>query len=90
MMGGVVIDPTCRTAIEGLFAAGEDAGGVHGANRLGGNGVADSTVFGGIAGDVMAEYVAGAPVLTPDAGALERVAREAQAPSTRCSAGCAT
>ncbi|MGH7388177.1 MAG: FAD-binding protein [Candidatus Rokuibacteriota bacterium] len=59
MMGGVVIDPACRTAVEGLFAAGEDTGGVHGANRLGGNGVAESTVFGGIAGDVMAEFVAG-------------------------------
>ena len=45
--------------IEGLFVAGEDAGGVHGANRLGGNGVADSTVFGGIAGDVMADWVVG-------------------------------
>jgi fumarate reductase flavoprotein subunit len=53
MMGGVVIDPACRTTIEGLYAAGEDTGGVHGANRLGGNGVADSTVFGGIAGDTM-------------------------------------
>ncbi len=59
LMGGVVIDPECRTALEGLFAAGEDAGGVHGANRLGGNGVADSTVFGGIAGDVMTDWVAG-------------------------------
>ncbi len=59
LMGGVVIDRECRTALEGLFAAGEDAGGVHGANRLGGNGVADSTVFGGIAGDVMAEWVVG-------------------------------
>jgi len=57
MMGGVVIDPECRTEVEGLFAAGEDAGGVHGANRLGGNGVADSTVFGGIAGDAMADWV---------------------------------
>ena len=37
----------------GLFVAGEDASGMHGANRLGGNGVANSTVFGGIAGDVM-------------------------------------
>ena len=34
--------------------AGEDAGGAHGSNRLGGNGVANSTVYGGIAGDVMA------------------------------------
>src|SRR5437867_4170997 len=42
MMGGVVVDPDCRTAMEGLFAAGEDTGGVHGANRLGGNGVAES------------------------------------------------
>ena len=57
MMGGVVVDSECRTAIDGLFVAGEDAGGVHGANRLGGNGVAESTVFGGIAGDVMAEAV---------------------------------
>ena len=61
MMGGVVIDAACRTGLEGLFAAGEDAGGVHGGNRLGGNGVADSTVFGGIAGDVMADWVAGRP-----------------------------
>src|SRR5205807_2727446 len=41
MMGGVVVDPDCRTGIDGLFAAGEDTGGVHGANRLGGNGVAE-------------------------------------------------
>jgi fumarate reductase flavoprotein subunit len=61
MMGGVVISPECATDVEGLFAAGEDAGGVHGANRLGGNGVADSTVFGGIAGDTMAESVVSRP-----------------------------
>jgi succinate dehydrogenase/fumarate reductase flavoprotein subunit len=59
MMGGIVIDRSCRTDVEGLFAAGEDTGGVHGANRLGGNGVAESTVFGGIAGDVMADWVVG-------------------------------
>ncbi|MDN3713601.1 FAD-binding protein [Paracoccus cavernae] len=52
-MGGVVVDPDTRTAMEGLYVAGEDAGGAHGSNRLGGNGVANSTVFGGIAGDVM-------------------------------------
>jgi len=62
MMGGVVIDRACRTDVEGLFAAGEDTGGVHGANRLGGNGVAESTVFGGIAGDVMADWVVGRPL----------------------------
>jgi succinate dehydrogenase/fumarate reductase flavoprotein subunit len=58
-MGGVQIDVDCRTNLEGLFVAGEDAGGVHGANRLGGNGVADSIVFGGRAGDAMADYVQG-------------------------------
>jgi succinate dehydrogenase/fumarate reductase flavoprotein subunit len=56
-MGGVRIDVDCHTSIDGLFAAGEDAGGVHGANRLGGNGVADSIVFGARAGDTMAEYI---------------------------------
>ncbi len=56
-MGGVVVDNDCRTALPGLFVAGEDAGGIHGANRLGGNGVANSTVFGGIAGERMADYV---------------------------------
>lgn len=53
-MGGVVVDVDTRTALEGLYVAGEDAGGAHGSNRLGGNGVANSTVYGGIAGDTMA------------------------------------
>jgi fumarate reductase flavoprotein subunit len=57
MMGGVVFRPDCTTRLSGLFAAGEDTGGVHGANRLGGNGVANSTVFGGIAGESMAQWV---------------------------------
>jgi fumarate reductase flavoprotein subunit len=57
MMGGVMFEPDTTTAVKGLFAAGEDTGGVHGANRLGGNGVANSTVFGGIAGDTMAAWV---------------------------------
>ncbi len=58
-MGGARIDSSCQTNLSGLFVAGEDAGGVHGANRLGGNGVAESTVFGSRAGDAMAEYVQG-------------------------------
>ncbi len=53
-MGGLVCDADTRTELEGLYVAGEDAGGAHGSNRLGGNGVANSTVFGGISGDVMA------------------------------------
>jgi fumarate reductase flavoprotein subunit len=62
MMGGLVFKPDCSTDLPGLFAAGEDTGGVHGANRLGGNGVANSTVFGGIAGDVMAKWVVNQPL----------------------------
>ena len=57
-MGGVIVTPDTRTSMPGLFVAGEDAGGAHGANRLGGNGVANSTVFGGIAGDEMAAQAA--------------------------------
>jgi succinate dehydrogenase/fumarate reductase flavoprotein subunit len=60
-MGGIRVGLDCRTNVDGMFAAGEDAGGVHGANRLGGNGVADSIVFGARAGDAMAEYVHRAP-----------------------------
>jgi fumarate reductase flavoprotein subunit len=59
MMGGVEFAPDCTTELPGLFVAGEDSGGVHGANRLGGNGVANSTVFGGIAGDTIARWLRG-------------------------------
>ncbi|MCB1550224.1 MAG: FAD-binding protein, partial [Hyphomicrobiaceae bacterium] len=61
LMGGVVCEVDTATELPGLFVAGEDAGGVHGANRLGGNGVANSTVFGGIAGDVMPGWIAQNP-----------------------------
>ena len=44
IMGGIEIGTDCTTAVTGIFAAGEDTGGVHGANRLGGNGVGNSTV----------------------------------------------
>jgi fumarate reductase flavoprotein subunit len=57
-MGGIVCRADTSTDMPGLFVAGEDASGMHGANRLGGNGVANSTVFGGIAGDVMPGWIA--------------------------------
>lgn len=82
MMGGMQITPECHTGIEGLFAAGEDAGGVHGANRLGGNGVADSTVFGGIAGDVMADWVLGRPEPGVSGEQIEWLMTEACRPLT--------
>jgi fumarate reductase flavoprotein subunit len=87
MMGGVVIDSACRTAVERLFAAGEDAGGVHGANRLGGNGVAESTVFGGIAGDVMADAIAGVPAPAVSPRAMESAVARATAPLARTPGG---
>jgi succinate dehydrogenase / fumarate reductase, flavoprotein subunit len=49
-MGGVVVDIKCRTKISGLFAVGEVIGQIHGANRLGGNSLLDTVVFGRIAG----------------------------------------
>ena len=63
MMGGVEFGVDGGTEWNGLFTAGEDTGGVHGANRLGGNGVANSTVFGGIAGDTIGRW-------TPQQGAF--------------------
>jgi fumarate reductase (CoM/CoB) subunit A len=51
IMGGLRITTECQTTISGLFACGEVAGGVHGANRLGGNALADTQVFGKRAGE---------------------------------------
>jgi fumarate reductase flavoprotein subunit len=84
MMGGVVFAPDTRTPLTALFAAGEDTGGVHGANRLGGNGVANSTVFGGIAGDTMARWVQQEGAWrAPDEAALAAAVDRAQAPLQR-------
>jgi fumarate reductase flavoprotein subunit len=84
MMGGVVFKADCSTPLEGLFAAGEDTGGVHGANRLGGNGVANSTVFGGIAGDRMAAWLPQhGRWREPDAGAIAASIAAHDAPFAR-------
>ena len=81
MMGGVVFAPDTSTPLPALFAAGEDTGGVHGANRLGGNGVANSTVFGGIAGDTMADWVLREGALrAPDESAIDAAMARAEAP----------
>ena len=81
MMGGIEMQLDCSTDSPGLFVAGEDAGGVHGANRLGGNGVANSTVFGGIAGQSMAKTVqAGAPLRDPDTTAIDAGIARAEHP----------
>jgi fumarate reductase flavoprotein subunit len=80
-MGGVEFSTDCTTAMPGLYAAGEDTGGVHGANRLGGNGVANSTVFGGIAGDVMGKRITSKSALPePDRATMEAAKERAFAP----------
>ena len=57
-MGGIKVEPeNCATNVPGLFAAGESAGGLHGANRLGGNSLGDLLVFGRRAGTGAAEYL---------------------------------
>jgi fumarate reductase flavoprotein subunit len=80
MMGGVEFRGDCATSLPGLFVAGEDAGGVHGANRLGGNGVANSTVFGAVAGDTMARWVRDQALRQPDGAAIDAAIEECERP----------
>src|SRR5499427_4172946 len=88
MMGGVVFNVDCTTELEGLFAAGEDTGGVHGANRLGGNGVANSTVFGGIAGDAIGRRTRRAGALPDvDHAAIDAAVARTERPFREGSAG---
>jgi succinate dehydrogenase / fumarate reductase flavoprotein subunit len=85
MMGGVRVDAETQAAtVPGLFAAGEVAGGMHGANRLGGNSLSDLVVFGRRAGLSAADYAegrAGSP--TVDAAEVASVIDEALAPFGR-------
>jgi fumarate reductase flavoprotein subunit len=88
MMGGVEFRADCATGLPGLFVAGEDSGGVHGANRLGGNGVANSTVFGAVAGDAMASWVPKRELLPPDDETIGRAIDACERPfSGRASGG---
>lgn len=88
MMGGVIFNVDGTTALPGLFAAGEDTGGVHGANRLGGNGVANSTVFGRIAGDTMAKRVSITRAFSvPDEESITEAIRRYRRPLNRPPAG---
>jgi fumarate reductase flavoprotein subunit len=83
-MGGVICDVNTATECSGLFVAGEDASGMHGANRLGGNGVANSTVFGGIAGDMMPRWIANhSGHRPPDREVLDAELDRAQQPFSR-------
>src|SRR3974390_2090690 len=84
LMGGLVCSVDTATEMTGLFVAGEDAGGAHGANRLGGNGVANSTVFGGIAGETMARDLArGFGFRAADEDAIKAECARAEVPLKR-------
>jgi len=65
-MGGIKINESTETCVDGLLAAGEVCGGIHGANRLGGNGLAEAFVFGRIAGERAAQRALAAQKRTVD------------------------
>jgi succinate dehydrogenase / fumarate reductase flavoprotein subunit len=84
MMGGVRVDAeTGATTIPGLFAAGEVAAGLHGANRLGGNSLSDLLVFGRRAGLAAAEQARQQNTMTVDAAQIDAAEREALVPFQR-------
>ena len=77
MMGGVRVDgETAASTVPGLFAAGEAAAGLHGANRLGGNSLSDLLVFGRRAGIAAAEHAGQVAPPTIDPDEIETEARE--------------
>jgi succinate dehydrogenase / fumarate reductase flavoprotein subunit len=84
MMGGIRVDAeTAQASVPGLFAAGEAAAGLHGANRLGGNSLSDLLVFGRRAGLCAAEFAkrAGAPAV--NSSQVEEASRQILAPFER-------
>ncbi|MDB4951584.1 MAG: fumarate reductase/succinate dehydrogenase flavoprotein domain protein [Gemmatimonadetes bacterium] len=88
MMGGIRVDgDTQMSTVPGLFAAGECAAGLHGANRLGGNSLSDLLVFGKRAGESAARFARENRASTVDEAALEAAAREALAPFDRGTEG---
>ncbi|MEX2180406.1 MAG: fumarate reductase/succinate dehydrogenase flavoprotein subunit [Gemmatimonadaceae bacterium] len=84
IMGGIRVDgDTQMSAVPGLFAAGECAAGLHGANRLGGNSLSDLIVFGKRAGDHAAEFAAKRPGAKVAEGDVNAAIRHALAPFER-------
>jgi succinate dehydrogenase / fumarate reductase flavoprotein subunit len=84
MMGGVRVEAeTEATTVPGLFAAGEVAAGLHGANRLGGNSLSDLLVFGRRAGFAAAEFAKNQSELTVDQNQIDEAEREMLAPFER-------
>jgi succinate dehydrogenase / fumarate reductase flavoprotein subunit len=86
MMGGIRVEAeTAQSTVPGLFAAGEAAAGLHGANRLGGNSLSDLLVFGRRAGAAAAEYAKKASATNLDPQPVTEAEREMLAPFERTS-----
>jgi len=84
VMGGIRVDgDTQMSSVEGLFAAGECAAGLHGANRLGGNSLSDLLVFGKRAGEHAARFASGRPAEACSDDVIAGAMREALAPLER-------
>src|SRR5437588_3429462 len=84
VMGGIRVDAdTQMSRIPGLFAAGECAAGINGANRLGGNSLSDLLVFGKRAGEFAADFAKKNPVAEINSGEIEEMARHALEPFER-------
>ena len=84
VMGGVRVDADSQmSTVPGLFAAGECAGGLHGANRLGGNSLSDLLVFGKRAGEYAAKWAKDHPAGRLDQAQIDAATREALAPFER-------
>ena len=84
VMGGIRVDPdTQMSSVAGLFAAGECAAGLHGANRLGGNSLSDLLVFGKRAGEHAAQFARSSTTAPIDPNRVAAAAQEAVAPFDR-------
>lgn len=81
--GGIDINEKCETAVRGLYAAGEIVGGVHGANRLSGNSLTETQVFGKIAGDQAARFTLKAAFLDLDQKVVKKERNRVFAPLNR-------
>ena len=87
VMGGVRVDPdTQMSTVPGLFAAGECAAGLHGANRLGGNSLSDLLVFGKLAGEHAVNFAREHGEVTIDDSEVEGIARLSLEPFERANA----
>ncbi len=88
VMGGVRVDgETQMSTVPGLFAAGEVAAGLHGANRLGGNSLSDLVVFGRIAGEHAAKFAKANPASRVHEDQIEEASRRALAPFEKGAGG---